>query len=303
MKRQVSRFIVKALLFTIPIVVFFEALYRLGFAPIITNSTLFDSKMLQVQKQHIKKVGLMTMGSSVALYEVKSSIITQNLHMPYYNFSSWGLQMADTRVLLNSFVNKYHPKYVLLCSSIADFIAPQNETYLNYANAPEFIKDDLPELFYFRNYNSIHQVVRRKHEEYPQKFDNWGGASLSIEAKHIKRNIRYEHDIFPTKYTQANYEALDAIGISLKAQHVRFIFIEAPINKSYANTARSIQLLQAHFDKCRAIVERQGGTYLNYYNTSVFTDSLFTDQYHMQDAGSMILTKEIVKDVKKITGL
>jgi len=290
----------KTLLFVMPVFVFFEVLFRLGFAPIVTNSTLFDIKMLSFQKRHIKNVELLAMGSSVGLYELDSKLIAQNFNMPFYNFSSWGLQITDTRLLLSSFVKKYHPKYVLLCSSIGEFVGPQNDTYLNFINANDFIKDKLPELFYFTNYSSIHQLVYRKFNTYPLALDNWGGASLSVKQKNINREKWNEHDIFPTKYTPANYIALDSLASLLKREHVKFVFIQVPIKKSYSNTDQSKQIIQVHFDKCKSIVEAHDGTYLNYYNTTVFTDSLFIDQYHLQAEGAVILTKEIVADLKKI---
>ncbi len=300
MKRPINKFILKTLLFIIPVFVFFEVLFRLGFYPVITNSTFFDVKMLTVQKQHVKNVKLLAIGSSVALYELDSKIITHNFNMPYYNFASWGLQITDTRVLLNSFVKSYHPKYVVLCSSFGDFIAPQNDTYLNYTSASDLIKDKFPELFYFKNYNSIYRVIRRKIQEYPPEADNWGGALLRVKKKGLNNDKLNKHDIFPTKYTPSNYAALVSLSASLKAQNVKLIFVEVPVKASYANTDRAKQILQAHFNKCEAIVERHGGLYLNYYNTTFFTDSLFLDQVHLQAAGAMILTREIVGDLKKV---
>jgi hypothetical protein len=300
MTKPIDKFVLKTLLFVMPVFVFFEVVFRLGFAPIVTNSTLFDIKMLNVQKHHIKNVELLAMGSSVGLYELNSKLIVQNFHTSYYNFSSWGLQIADSRVLLTSFVKKYHPKYVLLCSSIGEFVGPQNDTYLNYITANDFMKDKLPELFYFKNYTSVHQLVYRKFNAYPLVLDDWGGAALSVKQKNINKEKWNEHDIFPTKYTPANYIALDSLAGSLKQGHIKFIFIQVPVKKSYTTTDRSKEIIQAHFDKCKTIVERHDGLYLNYDNPTIFADSLFIDQYHLQDTGSVILTKEIVADLKKI---
>ena len=299
-KKPLNKFLFKALLFVIPVFLFFEILFRLGFSPIVTNSTLFDLKMLKVQQQHIKKASLLSMGSSINLYELNSNIVVQNIHLSYYNFASWGLQMVDLDPLVKDFVKTYHPKYVVICSSFPEFISPKNNSYLNYINANGFLKNYFPELFYFKNYNSLHQVVRRKLTTYPLNLDNWGGATLRIKQKDIDRQKWNEHDIFPTRYTQANYNALDSISTFLNAQKVKFIFVQAPIKESYTNTPLSKQLIQLHFERCKSIVERRGGIYLNYYNPVVFTDSLFFDQYHLQDTGAVIFTKEVVADLKKI---
>jgi len=298
MKKPVIKFLLKVLLFVIVIAAFFEILFLCGCYPVVTNSTFFDQKMFSVQKQHIKHVELMAIGSSVALYELNSPIMVHNFNIPYYNFASWNLQITDTRVLLTDFVKRYHPRYVILCSSINDFISPANSTYLNYVNAPDFIKYHLPEAFYLKNYTSAYQVVRRKLNSYPLAVDQWGGAFLT--AKQINKAKWDEHNIFPTRYTGENYEALDSLGSFLKAQNIKLIFIQVPLKKSYAGTPQSSAVLSAHFARCKSIVEQQGGIYLNYHNTNVFTDSLFTDQYHLQLNGAVMLTNQIVKDLKGI---
>jgi len=300
MKKSINRFLLKILLFVIPVLFFFEILFRLGFAPIITNSTLFDVKMLAVQKHHIKNIKLLAMGSSITLYELNSDSIVQNFNLPYYNFASWGLQIADMNKLLASLVKTNKPKYIIICSSFPDFVSPPNNSYLNYINTSNYIKDNFPEFFYFKTYNSIHQVIRRKFNTYPLYLDNWGGASLSARLRNVNSEKWKEHDIFPTKYTPGNYKALDSLGAFLFEQKIKLIFVQVPIKKSYINSDQSKRVILAHFDRCKSIVEGKGGIYLNYYNTTIFTDSLFIDQYHLQDAGSLILTKEIVADLKKV---
>src|ERR1700761_9368043 len=97
MKSKMKSFVYKILLFIVPVLAFFEILFRLGCYPIITNSTLFDLKMMAAQKHHLKNVKLMSIGASVALYQLNSKLIVQNLTPSYYNFASWGLQISDTR--------------------------------------------------------------------------------------------------------------------------------------------------------------------------------------------------------------
>jgi hypothetical protein len=300
MKNKFGLFLYKILIFAMPVFALFEILFRLGFTPVITNSTLFDFKMSEVQKHPIHNPRILAIGSSITLYELNSATMVKNFGGSYYNFASWDLQIGDMRVLLNEFVKEYEPKYVLVCSSIADFISPRNESYLNYLNTNRYIRNHFPEFFYFKGYNSIHQIIRRKYKAYRADFDPWGGASLTIQPKDINLDKWNEHDIFPTKYTKGQYDDLDSLGAWLKQQHVEFIFAQAPIKASYTNTLLSKQIIESHFDKCKSIVEAHGGVYLNYCNTTIFTDSLFFDQYHLQAAGGAILTNEIVTALKGI---
>ncbi|MEP6614837.1 MAG: D-alanyl-lipoteichoic acid biosynthesis protein DltD, partial [Mucilaginibacter sp.] len=120
------------------------------------------------------------------------------------------------------------------------------------------------------------------------------------KPKDINHKMWDAHDDFPTKYTQSNYAGLDSLAGWLKQKNIKFIFVQAPIKKSYANTSYYRQRINTHFDKCRSIIENQGGIYLNYYNTAIFTDSLFVDQYHLQNTGAIIFTKQVVADLKKV---
>jgi hypothetical protein len=300
MKNNLTIFLYKALFFIVPVFILFETLFRTGVYPIITNSSLFDRKMFEVQKQHLKKVELLSIGSSIGLYEVNSGVIVQNLKMSYYNFSSWGLTMADMNVMLKSFVKDYRPGTVLICSSLGDFMSAPNDSYLNYLNTSSCIRDYFPEYFYLKNYSSIHQIIYRKYNAYPLVFDAWGGASLTIDPQHINRDKWDEHFLFPTEYTQNQYTALDSLSAFLREQKIRFIFAQAPIKASYANTVSAKQKIASHFDRCKSIVEGRGGVYLNYYDTTAFTDRLFFDQSHLQAEGSVILTKKMVADLKTI---
>ena len=299
-KGQLNKFVVKAVLFGLPVFILFGILFRLGFAPIVTSSDLFDAKMRLIKTQYVKQVNLMAIGSSITLYELKSDLVIQNLDTSYYNFASWGTQITDIKLMLAKFIPEHRPKYVIMCASLGEFMSPPNSTYSNYLNTPTFIRNNLPEFFYLKNYNSIHQIIWRKYFEYPINFDAWGGASLTVKPKDINRKMWDAHEVFPTRYTQSNYNALDSLAVWLKQQNIKFIFAQAPIKKSYANTVYYQQQINSHFDKCRSIIESRGGIYLNYYNTTVFTDSLFVDQYHLQNAGAIIFTKEIITDLKKV---
>jgi hypothetical protein len=299
-KGLLNKFVIKAMLFVLPVFVLFGILFRFGFAPVVTSSGLFDAKMRHIKKQQVKQVNVMAIGSSITLYELKSDLVTKNLDTSYYNFASWGIQINDILLMLHKFIPEHRPKYVIMCASLGEFMSPPNSTYSNYLNTPTFIRNNLPEFFYLKNYNSIHQIIWRKYFEYPINFDAWGGASLTVKPKEINHKMWDAHDVFPTRYTQSNYKGLDSLAVWLKQQGIKFIFIQAPIKKSYANTAYYQQRINTHFDKCRSIIENRGGIYLNYHSTTIFTDSLFVDQYHLQNAGAIVFTKEIVADLKKV---
>lgn len=300
MNNKLHLFLGKTLLFVIPVLLLFEMMFRLGFSPIITNSTLFDTKMLRAQKQGVKNVRLLSIGSSIGLYELDSRVMAEHFNMPYYNFSSWGLTVADMKALLNEFIKEYQPKYVIMCSSLGDFMTAPNQSYFNYLNSSRWIRGHLPEYFYFNDYHSIHQIVYRKEHAFHLDLDEWGGSSLTIQPQDINKEKWDEHFPFPTEYTGDHYAALDDLCVALGRQNIKFIFIQAPIKSSYTHTPSSRQIVLSHFEKCRSIVEGHGAVYLNYYDTATFTDSLFFDQSHLQANGALILTKKIAADCQAI---
>ena len=300
MKNKIGLFLGKIVLFALPVIILFEVLFRMSYYPIITDSSFFDRKVMEIGKQRGKNITLLAAGSSVTLYELNSQVILDSLHVSYYNLGAWGLQIAETRALVEAVVTSCHPKYVVLCSTIRDFLAQKHEIYLKYTNANRYIRTVFPEFFYFLTYRSLHQIAFRKAHDFSLEQDAWGGCQLTIQKKDIPLDKWNEHDVFPTGYTEEEYRELDSLCAFLKEKDITFIFAQVPIKASYTNTPARKQIIDAHFDRCRSIVGTQGGIYLNYYNPGIFTDSLFFDQYHLQASGSVILTREFASDLKKI---
>ncbi|HXB09767.1 MAG TPA: hypothetical protein VNW04_21735 [Puia sp.] len=300
MKNKLTVFLLKVLLYALPVVIGFEALFRLGFYPQITNSLLFDYKMIQVQKKHLGKVKVFAIGSSCGLYDLSSSLMARNFDDSFYNFSSWNLQVSDIRLLLPTLVGRYRPEYVLLCSSPSDFRLPPNQTYENYASMPSFIRDHFPEAFYLKPFTSVHQLFYRKWKSYRPPMDPWGGAPQTVPKERIHRELWDEYFLFPTLSTAEAYNDLDTLSAWLREKRIPLIFAEMPINLYYQNAPEARQLLAEHLEKCRAIVTSHGGIFLNYHDPSIFPDSLFFDQTHLQAAGGRLMTTLLLTDLDSI---
>ena len=297
MKGKLNIFLGKTLLYAIPVCLLFEALFRFGFYPVVSNSSLFDYKMTEVQKQHLGTVKVLAIGSSCGLYDLNSPLIVKDLSPSYYNFCSWGLQVSDIQLLLPQLVDRYKPKYVILCSSPWDFKGPPNETYGNYTSMPSFFRDHLPELFYFRPFSSIHQLAFRKWQGYHPPVDHWGGSPSSVPRDKAAWDKYY---LFPTTYTPGAYAGLDSLCSWLQDQKIALIFAEMPFNLVYDNAPEARQLLAEHIEKCRAIVTARGGYFFNYHDPETFPDSTFLDQTHLEAASAVIMTQKLTTDLKKI---
>jgi hypothetical protein len=299
-KGPLNRFLFRILIFILPLVAGFEILFRMGIYPVITNSVLFDYKMTLLQKKHLRDVRLMAVGSSSGLHALSSSVMVRNFGSSFYNFSSWGMQVSDLRSLIVDMVSQYRPEFVIFCSCPADFRKPPNDTYENYTSMPPFIRNNLPEMFYFKPFASVHRLFYRKWEQPQPHIDEWGGnpETHSKESIHQERwNINF---LFPTQATPDAYNALDTLSTWLHDRNIPLIFVEIPVNLGSHKTRENRRLLEQHIEKCQSIVTLRGGIFLNYCDPAVFSDSLFFDQTHLQAAGADLLTTKLAAQLKKI---
>ena len=303
-----NKFWLKIAFFVLPVLIGFEFLFRMGFPPIMTNSIFFDHKMGQLQKHPVGDIKLLAVGSSMTLYSLNSPIITQNIHAPYYNFASWNLQISETRVCLSQLVKDYHPHYVLICSAPGDFTQANNPTYLNYTHTPRFIRNHIPEWFYFANFHSLHQIFLRKYSaSYVLDMDPWGGG-MGIFEMPRRNNGRDDPDDllwqklldFKSPYFATQYKELDSLCASLQEAKVKLIFAQVPLKPALITTDSLSRLVADHVQRCRTIVESHGGAYLNYCDTAAFRDSLFRGSIHFTAEGSKVFTKRLVADLKTL---
>jgi hypothetical protein len=301
MKNQFKLFLIKTLLFTAPIFVLFEVFFCLGIYPIITNSPVFDKKFVGLQKRHVKHVRIIAVGSSITLGDLESSLLVKNIDTSYYNLGSWSLQLNETCDLTKDWVKRYHPEYVVMCSTMDDFKLHDENGYNDLINTNSYIKDNLPEFFYFKNYHSISELIRRRYHSVIADFDNWGGAREHFHHRVKEWQVwKPEIDGFPRVHTEGNYNALDSLSLYLKHHDIKFIFIQAPTTNSRATEPFYLRLLKSHFDRCESTIKKNGGIYLNYYDPRVFPDTLFYDRIHLLNKGATIFTKMVIKDLKKI---
>lgn len=298
MKRPSNKFLLKLALMALPVVAGYEVLYRLSIYPVLTASQFFDYKVLEAGRHPRGKLTLMAVGSSVTLYDLDSRVIADSLRVPYYNFGAWGMQMTDIRAILGGLVGAYHPSVVLICASPREFMLPRTPSYADYAGTAAFIRERFPEYFYLRNFNPVHTLWIRRYRSRRPTMDAWGGACVEEMWKGVVRHDKGEQLAFPAADTEAQYAALDSICRYLREQHVRLVFVQAPMEARYTGSGRGRKELAAYLARCGSIVGGAGGNYFNYYDTTAFPDSLFADLTHLTRAGGTVLTRKIVADLK-----
>ncbi|TWJ03601.1 hypothetical protein JN11_01148 [Mucilaginibacter frigoritolerans] len=294
----------------VPVAILVVLLMHFGYTPLFTNSISFDAKIKFVNNKKPKQIDLAAIGSSITLNNLSSKVIKDSLNTSFFNFSSWGLQMNDIKEVIAKDIVNYKPKYILISSSIPDFILPGNLPALeNYYNTNKFFKETFTPYFYIKNFNSIADIYTRKkatdklervNDQYDSlNFDDYGGALLYIPEKNISASRWNAKDPFPTNYTNSQYKNLTALCVFLKEHNIKLIFVQSPIKKSYVYSAEAQQIIDDHFNTCKNIVEKYNNIYLNFYNPQLFSDDhLFVDQFHLSAAGAEIFTKQITHNLK-----
>ena len=301
-----KKFIGKTALYGILLLAGFEGLYRAGFLPVVTDSTLFDRKISWLHRHPEVQPKFVVVGSSTALYGIRSAQMVRSLPMAYYNISSPLLNVASSVMVVRSIVREYHPKYILLGSNVGDFCRKEDSTYRDYADANPFVRRYAPELFYLLDYHSIHQIVYRKLKVTWLNFDPWGEGVKTYNQELMRRRLADDPDAFAgqvsfdTRFQNIHYAALDSIGRWLRGQNIKMIFVQCPIRATdLADDGIRAKVLR-HFQQCDSIVEANGGIFLNHYRAVRDSDSLFFDAVHLWPAGGDIFTDSLVRDLKTI---
>jgi hypothetical protein len=261
----------------------------------------------EIKKKQLKQVDIMVIGSSVALDDVNSKIMTDTFRKSYYNFGSWNLQVADTYNFLKGYYANCQPKYVIFASTFADFLSGPNGALPDHLE----ITGNFLGYYYLKNFANLNELQERKallskyatHDNIYEslKYDDGGGIILNMTKKDIIAS-RYKmstlfFNMFPSPYTANAYKSLGELAAFLKSKHVKLIFIQVPLNHYVVKDAASKTKALAHFNACKSIVEANGGTCFNYVNSDI-PDSLYADPMHLSGAGSAVLTKQIARDLK-----
>jgi len=273
--------------------------------PLISKSISFDAKLHHYSKNNINQVEILAIGSSMTLNNLNSDVMVNKLKLKYYNFSSWGLQISDIHYLLKYYANKLLPRFVIICSNTTEFgpkgtIEPPTFNELR-------IYDMFNWYFYFKNPNIFKfakQNIRYKKylsdNSYTNlSFDRYGGAALNIPKENISLTRWNRQFDFPKDDSAAQYLELDQLAKFLNKNNIKLIFIQTPMRKGYLSDAKSNLLIGKHFTKCKDIVESNNGIYGNFHDTTIFDDSLFVDQLHLNEKGSVVFTKQVVNLINK----
>lgn len=295
-------------LIILPVLILYTLLFYSGYLPVLSDSISFDAKAYELKRVNLKHTEVIVVGSSVALNDLNTKIIKENIPLSYYNFGAWSLQVDDDYKMLKHYVAKYKPRYVLFPSTMHDFSSDPDPS-LPYDID---LGDQALGYYYIKNFANLNEIIKRKSALALSRkdnnrydcllFDDGGGVELQLTKDNIsQKRLKMDIGEFPTKNTPDAYKSLTEMASFLKNNRVKLIFIQTPYNSYFVKTPQLKENVNAHFEKCRTIVENSGGAYLNYHDFFASADSgMFVDPSHLSGQGSKVLTRKIVKDLQGI---
>gem|GEM_PF-4595029 len=268
-----------------------------------------NAKLLQSQNIQNKSLNIIAIGSSITQDNLNSDVIVQHFGNSFYNFSSWGTDISETRYFCEYYVSKYHPKLVLILSYHKDFTKNNiiKLPYLPFVYYP-IIKwyyaayKTVIELNSAINDNKAYKIYRNNREYITSlMFDAYGGVSLTIPKENIEpRRWNDSLDFSKTELDENQYKELDILAKNLHKQNIILVFVQVPYREDEIK-GLDLTSLYKHTDKCRSILSENGQVYLNYAtDTELSNIGYFVDVWHQNETGAVQLTKRIAHDIDSL---
>lgn len=306
------KFIKKIVLFIaytlILFIVFFGAFmlinrYNSSHIPAInfSNSYSFNEKMMFLNdKQGTYEV--MAIGSSMALNNLHSETITDNLNTDsYINISSWGLNNEEIYQNLKLAYPHYKPTTILFPGSMYDF---------NYSvkifkewTIKSFLEQTFPKpLYYFLTFDLKYYVDNFKYarnvRNYPHNydylnFDEFGAVNFYSETFDID-SLRYNSKILDGIQIDENqYAYLDSIVTFCNSNNIKLIYADVPLREDLRNnlTELELEIFDNHEMKIRKLLKNQ--TYIDSESFDL-DKSLYFDNTHLTASGAKFFTRKML---------
>lgn len=330
-KKDFSRFLIK-LFFVIFFFLAVDSCFNIAFKGKIipfTNYTLLNYKIFDYAHNK-KKKEVLAIGSSLTLVNLESNTICNELDSSYLNLGVHGMCLEDIYKMAKLAIPLSKPKTVLMSSGLVDFRVKSNGINIpsdlrlySYLRNPHF----LPLAFTFStkdNAFSINEIYEKElatntGTPFDIHTDSYGGISLNLDSKKVPKKVSKKNGAnelilgSPTSYEETenisgntadenSYKILRDIARYMKNKGIRFVFIQSPCIKSFY--AFAPQIIDKHSENCRAIIESEGGLFINGFDIAdEFDDDIdFYDSGHMNSSGSRKYTRFITDKIKEKYG-
>jgi len=221
------------------------------------------------------------------------------------NLSSLGLKMTQIEQLLDLLTLFPNVKRVIQSAELEDF----SQVYVFEKSDIAFAKHyaqlgkehiDLPTMIYTfkhlvefaKNHWKWEKEYAPHNTNYCLSFDRTGSVPLRIYGEDI--NQRRWSTPPPLEQGEANYEALERVAKAFRKKSIRFYFVVEPYRLPLLNAHPDLKAVQESFRRrTQAIVEKNGGFFLDLHQKMQLGDAYFVDREHLNEAGSKMTAKEV----------
>ncbi len=311
-KRYVK--ILFTLLFTLILVAIVYVYYFNKHYPApITNRISFDAKLKFIRDNiNPNDIDTIIVGSSIGMNNVIGSILEKNskvvkhaLNLSVYEATA--LEAQQILELSSAFPNL---KRIIYSAQYSDF--PHPYTYKNYDSSKlrRYIRHELSTVTYlkliFKACNNLlfcyerANKWNREHQD-PTKFtslifDHTASVPLKI-YRGAKVGARW-YAPHPGIMHPKSFEALYEMAKDAKAKGVKFYLAHQPYRPELYKKYKSVRDAIDYFDKKATQALKDNGKLIKLQSVPL-KDSDFADRTHLNDKGSLIITKEIAKFIDK----
>lgn len=307
-----KKFIVKLLLFGVMVssIILYWCFIQRNDVLVLTNSISLDTRLHEMREIKLEHLDIVGIGSSMTLYHLDGETFMDKMEedISFYNFSAWGMSVADDEKMLQYIVDRYTPKAVIMFSNIVDF-KNNTDSQINMENVKAYLDEKIwNDLKLFINYgfpNNIETKKLYKDRRFQPtelnedlRYDSWGGVRLSVygdDVLDVRNNMYYQDTP-----SEIQYEALESMVQYCSEKGVRFYFVQMPYRKHFVSGDEKVnEKMALHFVRCQQIVEEGLGGYLELVNLEKYSDQYFADAIHMNGEGAILLTEEFAEWFKK----
>lgn len=296
-------FFLLCLLLSAGIVVIYATLYHVSAkdlpSPPLSDSYSLNEK-LEFLRANKKDVPALAIGSSIALNNLHSETVAERIQGgPFLNTASWGMNMGDNYSLLKAVYEVYHPKTLIIASSISEFELPAKKA--DYKLVQDYLTTSSFEsaLYHIKCFNLRYYMDNAKYKKLVTGaknqyeylvFDEYGGVNIDDTGFKIDER-RWDANFEKKRMNESNYEFLDSISSFCKSKQIQLLFFQSPFREGiYTKLGPEKSAdLKAHVERIATILKRDEHKLID-ADLVVWNDSLFIDGEHFSAKGAKAFT-------------
>jgi hypothetical protein len=247
-----------------------------------------------------QKHKIISIGSSMALNNVHSKVITDSLQTDsYLNIGSWGLSVYDLKDLMPDLIQSYHPDTIIYVCNVMDFtnhrILSDNDFYVQLKDRKQTTLTDLVTSFYYWDRTFDNRInLTQNTVQTSLKFDDYGAvllANKSFEINEANWNARLDL----SKIDSSSYEMLSILAKDLRAKGIALILVQTPIRGDLL-TPSFLTDLKSHTSRLEETADQHNQKFIDLSELRLDTDH-FVDHSHLKEAGARVFTSSFVSSL------